>query len=117
MRAIASGELYIPKHIKILHVEQEAAGGDTTALESVLAADSHLQSLLKEEKDCNRVLASSTSSAANSAKASSRLKEVYSELEEMESDKAESRASLILNGLGFSPAQQKAATKTFSGGW
>jgi ATP-binding cassette subfamily F protein 3 len=27
------------------------------------------------------------------------------------------RASAILSGLGFSPAQQQAATKTFSGGW
>lgn len=46
-----------------------------------------------------------------------KLKEVYARLEEIDSDKAESKASAILSGLGFSPAQQNAATRTFSGGW
>jgi ABC-type thiamine transport system ATPase subunit len=35
----------------------------------------------------------------------------------MEASKAEARASLILNGLGFTPTQQAAANRTFSGGW
>lgn len=48
---------------------------------------------------------------------SAELKVVYSALEDMESDKAESRASSILSGLGFSNDQQGAATRTFSGGW
>lgn len=46
-----------------------------------------------------------------------RLKAVHQRLEEIEADKAESRAAVILSGLGFSPEQQRAATKTFSGGW
>lgn len=48
---------------------------------------------------------------------SKELKAVYAALEDMESDKAESRASSILSGLGFSNDQQGAATRTFSGGW
>ena len=40
------------------------------------------------------------------ANASTRLAEVYAELEVMESDKAPSRASVILAGLGFTPAMQ-----------
>lgn len=35
----------------------------------------------------------------------------------MESDKAPSRASVILAGLGFTAEMQARATKTFSGGW
>lgn len=35
----------------------------------------------------------------------------------IEADKAPARASVILNGLGFSPEMQSRATKTFSGGW
>lgn len=35
----------------------------------------------------------------------------------MESDKAPARASIILNGLGFSSEMQIRATRTFSGGW
>lgn len=94
---------------------QEAAGGDTAALQSVLDADIPLQLLLKEERECTRNL--SSANPAVSAKADLRIKEVYALLEEMEASKAESRASLILNGLGFSPIQQAAATRTFSGGW
>ena len=45
------------------------------------------------------------------------LQLVYEQLQEIESDKAESRASAILAGLGFSPLQQLAETQTFSGGW
>jgi ATP-binding cassette subfamily F protein 3 len=115
LRAIASGDLWIPKHISILHVEQEAAGGETTALQSVLDADIPLQTLLKEEKDCTKNLASIN--PAVSSKAANRIKEVYTLLEEMDASKAEARAALILNGLGFSPTQQAAATRTFSGGW
>jgi ATP-binding cassette subfamily F protein 3 len=45
------------------------------------------------------------------------LKEVFSKLSEIESDKAESKASAILAGLGFDAAQQKRPTREFSGGW
>ncbi len=71
---------------------------------------------------------------------STRLSEIYAELEAIEADKAPSRyklnqgfflkknrlgtrnvytyrASVILAGLGFTPEMQRAATRTFSGGW
>lgn len=48
---------------------------------------------------------------------SSELTEIYGQLENIESDKAPARASIILSGLGFSPEMQARATKTFSGGW
>ena len=38
-------------------------------------------------------------------------------MEAIESDKAASRAAVILSGLGFNPEMQARATKTFSGGW
>merc|ERR1711936_51349 len=46
-----------------------------------------------------------------------RLATIYAELEVMESDKAPSRASVILAGLGFTTEMQRAPTKSFSGGW
>ncbi|KAJ3093212.1 hypothetical protein HK102_000013 [Quaeritorhiza haematococci] len=116
-RAIAHKELRVPSHIRILHVEQEIAGDDTEALQSVLQADVEREGLLKEEKDINAALQNASISSEESTNLSSRLKAVYQKLEEIESDKAESRASMILSGLGFSPEQQRAATKTFSGGW
>ncbi|KAJ1566710.1 hypothetical protein HK405_008747, partial [Cladochytrium tenue] len=124
LRAIAHGELRVPTHIRILHVEQEVvtsspfiAGDDTPALMSVLQADEERESLLKEEKSLNSSLQKSSTSPEDAASMSERLKFVYQKLEEIEADKAESRASSILSGLGFSPAQQEAATRTFSGGW
>ncbi|CAF5179345.1 unnamed protein product, partial [Rotaria magnacalcarata] len=48
---------------------------------------------------------------------SKRLTAIYGELEAIEADKAESRAAVILNGLGFTSEMQAMATKQFSGGW
>lgn len=45
------------------------------------------------------------------------LTEVYAQLQNIESDKAPAKASIILNGLGFTTEMQQNATKTFSGGW
>jgi ATP-binding cassette subfamily F protein 3 len=42
---------------------------------------------------------------------------VYAQLQNIEADKAPARASIILNGLGFSPEMQQQPTKEFSGGW
>jgi len=39
------------------------------------------------------------------------LAAIYTELEAIEAHKAESRAGVILNGLGFTPQMQAMATK------
>lgn len=38
-------------------------------------------------------------------------------MDEIDAYTAESRASVILSGLGFTPEMQKQSTNTFSGGW
>ncbi|KAN0060930.1 hypothetical protein ACQY0O_006664 [Thecaphora frezii] len=48
---------------------------------------------------------------------SARLGEVQAKLVDMEAETGPSRAAALLNGLGFGPADQARATKTFSGGW
>lgn len=108
LKLISSRSLFIPKHITILHVEQEVAGTDTSALDAVLECDTQRESLLAEEK---------LLSASDDKDASSRLQQVYSELSAIEADKAAPRASQILAGLGFTPVMQKKTTKEFSGGW
>jgi len=112
MRLIASRNLEIPSHIRILHVEQEVVGDDTPALQSVLEADEVREALLKEEKELNAKVESSTSSDA-----SQRLSEIYAELQQIEADKAPAKAASILNGLGFTPHMQLKMTKEYSGGW
>lgn len=51
LKMIASRSLRIPSHISILHVEQEVAGDETPALQSVLECDTTRESLLREEKE------------------------------------------------------------------
>ncbi|XP_028650803.1 ATP-binding cassette sub-family F member 3 [Erpetoichthys calabaricus] len=113
LKMMASRNLRVPSHISILHVEQEVAGDDTTALQSVLDSDTVREGLLKDEKELNARIAAGQSDGTESTK----LSEIYSKLEEIEADKAPARASVILAGLGFSPKMQQQTTKEFSGGW
>lgn len=114
LRMISGGQLRIPSHISILHVEQEVVGDDTPALESVLECDFVRHRLLTREKEINTLIADGSTA---SAELSSELSEIYMQLSAIEADKAPARASVILDGLGFNPDMQKKATKHFSGGW
>lgn len=114
LRMISGGQLRIPSHISILHVEQEVVGDDTPALESVLQCDFVRHRLLTREKEINTLIAEGSTA---SAELSSELSEIYMQLSAIEADKAPARASVILDGLGFNPDMQKKATKHFSGGW
>uniref|UniRef100_A0A3B4YQ57 ATP-binding cassette sub-family F member 3 n=1 Tax=Seriola lalandi dorsalis TaxID=1841481 RepID=A0A3B4YQ57_SERLL len=113
LKMLASRNLRVPAHISILHVEQEVAGDETAALQSVLQSDTLREDLLDEEKRLNARIANGTADGLESV----RLSEIYGKLEEIEADKAPARASVILAGLGFSPRMQQQATKEFSGGW
>ncbi|MED6256263.1 ATP-binding cassette sub- F member 3, partial [Ataeniobius toweri] len=113
LKMLASRNLRVPAHISILHVEQEVAGDDTVALQSVLQSDTQREELLAEEQRLNARIANGTADGMESV----RLSEIYAKLEEIEADKAPARASVILAGLGFSPKMQQQATKEFSGGW
>ncbi|NP_001082556.1 uncharacterized protein LOC398565 [Xenopus laevis] len=113
LKMLAGRSLRVPSHISILHVEQEVAGDDTPALQSVLECDTLRESLLQEEKELNAKI----SAGRGDGSESSRLSEIYSKLEEIEADKAPARASVILAGLGFKHTMQQQLTKEFSGGW
>ncbi|CAF4580694.1 unnamed protein product, partial [Rotaria sp. Silwood1] len=118
LRVIANRSLVLPSHLRILHVEQEIDGTDTIALQSVLECDERRTALLNEEKELNKRLHSTNdSSVAHDSFISKRLAAIYTELETIEAHKAESRAAVILNGLGFTNEMQSMATKQFSGGW
>ncbi|ODV96233.1 hypothetical protein PACTADRAFT_33411 [Pachysolen tannophilus NRRL Y-2460] len=131
LRALSRRELNVPKHITILHVEQEIVGDDNPALQSVLDADVWRKQLLSEESKIteriNEIEELKKEFEADSLEVKKldneagdlelHLQEVHSKLSEMESDKAESRAASILFGLGFSKEAQSVPTKSFSGGW
>lgn len=54
---------------------------------------------------------------SNDPNLNNELSEIYAQLQTIEADKAPAKASIILNGLGFTSAMQTQPTKTFSGGW
>ncbi|XP_078463926.1 ATP-binding cassette sub-family F member 3 [Lampetra planeri] len=113
LKMIANRSLRVPTHISVLHVEQEVAGDDTPALQSVLESDTERESLLLRERELNKRLAAGIVDGTEAAQ----LTEVFARLEEIEADKAPARASVILAGLGFTPTMQQQPTREFSGGW
>lgn len=54
--SFSSGQLRIPSHISILHVEQEVVGDETPALQSVLECDFVREGLLKREREISAAI-------------------------------------------------------------
>jgi ATP-binding cassette subfamily F protein 3 len=105
MRAISSKDIDVNKNIRVLHVEQEAHGDDTKAIDCVLNADVERLELLELEKQLGE------------SGDVDRMEKVYERLQEIESDQAVVRAGKILHGLGFDSKMQQMKTSEFSGGW
>lgn len=102
---VDTGELEIPRRLKLVHVAQETASSDLTAIEYVLEGDQELQTLNKalriaEDKDDGHEIAT-----------------IYARLGEIDAYTASSRAAQLLNGLGFSQKEQEQTMREFSGGW
>ena len=114
LKMLSKGELKIPSHIRIVHVEQEVVGDDTLALQSVLESDTVREELLQKEKMLQKKIESNDSGDMS---LTAQLTAVYEKLSEIEADKAPARAAIVLNGLGFTSEMQTMSTKEFSGGW
>ncbi|XP_069328946.1 ATP-binding cassette sub-family F member 3 isoform X2 [Eulemur rufifrons] len=113
LKMLATRSLRVPAHISLLHVEQEVAGDDTPALQSVLESDGVRENLLRQERELSAQVAAGRVEGSEATQ----LAEIYAKLEEIEADKAPARASVILAGLGFTPKMQQQPTREFSGGW
>jgi ATP-binding cassette, subfamily F, member 3 len=97
-----SGEASIPRNARIGTVAQEAPGGKETLLEVVMAGDVERTQLLAE---------------AETAKDPDRIAEIQVRLADIDAYSAESRAAVILAGLGFTEAVQNGPCSALSGGW
>lgn len=129
LRNLALREVPSPSHISVLYVEQEIAGDETTALESVLRADVWRHKLMTEEAETNAKLEKLEQTTADDGEAevirmniekdelAARLGEIQKNLLDMEAETGPARASSLLAGLGFDEEDQKKTTKSFSGGW
>lgn len=96
------GEIETPRNYKIVTVAQETPGGQQTLRDFVVKSDKQLTKLFKElETTVDGDL----------------IGEIYEQIEHLDGFTAESRAAEILQGLGFTEAQQNQPLDDFSGGF
>lgn len=107
LETIGNRDIPIPPHIDIFHLKNEMEASDKTALECVMEVDEERTRLEAEAAELTKL----------GDEGSDRLMDVFERLEDLDADKAETRAAEILSGLGFTPSMQIKKTKDFSGGW
>ncbi|XP_022794874.1 ATP-binding cassette sub-family F member 2-like [Stylophora pistillata] len=107
LETIGNRDIPIPPHIDIFHLKNEMEASDKTALECVMEVDEERTRLEAEAAELTKL----------GDEGSDRLMDVFERLEDLDADKAETRAAEILSGLGFTPSRQIKKTKDFSGGW
>ncbi|AWM87489.1 ABC-F family ATP-binding cassette domain-containing protein [Microvirga sp. 17 mud 1-3] len=96
-----SGDISLPRGVRIGAVAQEAPGGPETLIEVVLAADKERTSLLAEAETADGL----------------RRAEIETRLMDIDAYSAPARAAAILHGLGFDAEAQNRPCSSFSGGW
>ncbi|XP_020632826.1 ATP-binding cassette sub-family F member 2-like [Orbicella faveolata] len=107
LETIGNRDIPIPNHIDIFHLKNEMEASDKTALQCVMEVD--------EER--TRLEAEAAELTKQGDEGSERLLDIFERLDDLDADKAETRAAEILDGLGFTPSMQQTKTKDFSGGW
>jgi len=112
-----SGYLFpdFPKHLHVMHVEQEIEGDDTKVVDFVLNSDKELQMLLTKQKRLEEARESGTAAFGPAQEAE--LEDTYNRLKQIDAETAAARAATILAGLGFTQEMQETATRSLSGGW
>jgi ATP-binding cassette subfamily F protein 3 len=97
-----TGTVTVPPRWRIGSLAQEAPNGPESLIEVVLKADLERDALLRE---------------ADVAHDPHRIAEIQTRLVDIDAHSAPARAAAILDGLGFSTADQARACSEFSGGW
>eukprot|EP01100_Stratorugosa_tubuloviscum_P000650 TRINITY_DN1142_c0_g1_i1.p1 TRINITY_DN1142_c0_g1~~TRINITY_DN1142_c0_g1_i1.p1 ORF type:complete len:742 (+),score=320.78 TRINITY_DN1142_c0_g1_i1:69-2294(+) len=117
----------IPRHLQIVHIQQEVEVSDETVIQAVLKTDIERESLLQESKILGMVienqsvdpvlLAKYPLASQGHDKIGTRQNEIFQRLQDIEADRAEADGASILSGLGFTVENLKQPTRVFSGGW
>jgi len=97
-----TGEIVLPPRARTGTVAQEVPGDGRALIDIVLEADRERAALLAE---------------AETAADPARIAEIQTRLADIDAHSAEARAATILSGLGFGHADQRRASREFSGGW
>lgn len=108
LKAIAAREFPVPEMIDVYLLNEPADPSDYSAIEWVVKeAENTLAGL---ERQVEEIL-------ENEGPESPVLEDLYERIDELDPSTFESRAALILNGLGFNSKTIKKKTKDMSGGW
>ncbi|MBQ0724062.1 MAG: ATP-binding cassette domain-containing protein [Cycloclasticus sp.] len=100
-----TGEFSVQSGFVIAHVAQELSSTDQAAIEFVIDGD-------KELRGIQQKLA-----IAEQQNDGHRAAELYAELDTINGYTANSRAAILLSGLGFKQGELNNPVSTFSGGW
>ncbi|MDD4914802.1 MAG: ATP-binding cassette domain-containing protein [Methylococcales bacterium] len=99
------GDFSMPPNLEIAHVAQETPALECSAIDYVLDGDMELRRLQRQLH------------SAEQAHDGLKQAELHAALDHIGGYTAQSRASRLLNGLGFSTHQQSHPVNSFSGGW
>ncbi|MBV0933946.1 ATP-binding cassette domain-containing protein [Marinobacterium weihaiense] len=100
-----AGELKLPGQLRIAHMAQEVGSTQRSALEYIIDGDHRLRQVQAEL------------ARAEAEHQAGRIGELHAALDAMDGYRAESRAHLLLAGLGFAPGDAERPVSSFSGGW
>ncbi|KAF2768434.1 ABC transporter domain-containing protein [Teratosphaeria nubilosa] len=108
LKAVASREFPFPEHIDIYLLNEGAEPSDVGALEWVVG---------EAQKEMKRLEDLAEKILEDDGPDSPKLEELYERIDGMDPSTFETRASLILTGLGFDKKTIHKKTKDMSGGW
>ncbi len=100
-----AGDFSMPPGLEIAHVAQETPAVSCSAIDYVLDGDRELRRLQTQL------------SRAEQANDGVQQAELHAALDAIDGYSAESRASRLMSGLGFSQEKQQNPVSSFSGGW
>ena len=116
MKAIAARGVPIPEGLDIFFLDSEyPARDDITALQAVLESSDEVSKLEKKADALNHAMAEADEDQQLEIQA--QLERIYDRMDQLDAATAETRATSILHGLGFTVAMQNMKTCEFSGGW
>jgi ATP-binding cassette subfamily F protein 3 len=100
-----TGDCFYPESWVVAHVAQELVDSQQAAIEFVLDGDVELRKIQQAIDD------------AEKKHDGIRIATLHTQLDNINGYSANSRASQLLSGLGFSSSDETRALNTFSGGW
>ena len=115
MKAIAARAIPMPEGLDIYFLDREYPATDETALEAVFKSDDEVAALNAQAEALNNLMGEAEDDQMASIQ--DRLERIYERLDALDVNTAETRATSILFGLGFTVQMQGMPTKSFSGGW